>query len=64
MARAAGGSLGTLIELQATDMYVPQPRPMMAEMRMAAQADATPVEPGLESVRTSVMARWRFVPNQ
>jgi uncharacterized protein len=61
MARAAGGTLGSLIELQATDMYMPPPRPM-AEMRMsAAQADAVPVEPGMEVIRTSVHARWQFV---
>jgi uncharacterized protein len=61
MARAAGGGLGSLIEIQATDMHIPPPRPMMLEARAAMAADAVPVEPGLETVRANVMARWQFV---
>lgn len=64
MARAAGGSLGPLLELQATDVYMPPPRPMMTMMKAdAAQAmPAVPVEPGQESVRAGVVSRWQFVP--
>lgn len=60
MARAAGGSLGSLIELQAGDTYMP-PRPMMMEARMARASADVPVEPGQEVVRVSVSARWHFV---
>lgn len=61
MARAAGGSLGSLMEIQAMEVYMPQPRPMMLEARAAAAADATPIEPGQETIRASVSARWHFV---
>jgi uncharacterized protein len=61
MARAAGGSLGSLIELHAGEMFSPPPRPMMMEARGVA-SDAVPIEPGQETVRASVSARWQFVP--
>lgn len=60
IARAAGGTLGSLIEITAMDYSMPQPVPMIA-MKAAAQ-DATPVEPGLETVRATVSARWQFLP--
>jgi uncharacterized protein len=61
MARAAGGSLGSLLELTATDVYAPPiPRPMMAMAR--ATAESTPVEAGDQTIRASVSARWQFVP--
>jgi uncharacterized protein YggE len=64
MARAAGGSLGALLEL--TTGYTPIPI-TRREMAMAAvgraQADvATPIEPGEEMIRAVVTARWQFVP--
>jgi uncharacterized protein YggE len=66
MARAAGGSLGTLLELSTG--YAPVPV-MRQEMAMAAatrmQADvATPIEPGEERIRAVVTARWQFVPGR
>ena len=64
IARAAGGSLGSLIELQAMDVYSPPPRPMMMEARAASADASVPVEPGQESVRASVMARWQFLSNR
>lgn len=62
MARAAGGSLGQLLELTAGESYFPPPRPMVA-MRMAegAAADAVPIEAGQETIRATVTARWQFV---
>jgi uncharacterized protein YggE len=64
MARAAGGSLGSLLELSTG--Y--SPVPVMREMAMAAsraQADvATPIEPGEERIRAVVTARWQFVPGR
>jgi uncharacterized protein YggE len=64
MARAAGGSLGSLIEMHASESYMPGPPvPYMAEQRMAAaSADrSVPVEPGQETIRASVTARWQFL---
>ena len=61
LARAAGGSLGPLIEVSTTSMPI---RPMM-EMAVAKSAVAgprTPVEPGEQTVNESVTARWVFVP--
>jgi len=60
MAKAAGGSLGPLIELTAMDFGAPPPRPMV--MREMAMAASTPIEAGQESIRASVTARWQFVP--
>lgn len=63
MARAAGGSLGSLIELVATDSYIPPPRPMMAMARTAdvSQEAGVPVEAGQEVVRAGVSTRWQFI---
>jgi uncharacterized protein YggE len=63
IARAAGGSLGPLIEIIASDAYVPgPPRPMQRDMAMAAaRAEAVPVEPGQETVVANVSARWQFL---
>lgn len=64
MARAAGGSLGQLIELTTQDMG---PRPMMmGQMRsMAASREAdqveTPITPGEQTISATVFARWQFV---
>lgn len=63
MARAAGGSLGPLIELNAMDQYVPgPPRPFDMRASMGEVAAArVPVEAGEETIRASVMARWHFL---
>lgn len=61
MARAAGGSLGSLIELSAGDVYLPQPRPMMAMSKDMAQSAGVPIEAGEEAVRVTVNARWLFL---
>lgn len=65
MARAAGGALGALIELSTGGPTVP-PRPMydMAVRGRAAsmQAEATPVNPGQQTVTVFVTARWKFEP--
>lgn len=63
MAKAAGGSLGALIELSTQGPTVP-PRPMYdmaARGKMAMQVE-TPVSPGQQTVSVFVSARWQFNP--
>jgi len=62
MARAAGGTLGPLLELQAMEAYIPSPRAVsMESMKVANMADSVPIEAGQETIRATVMARWQFV---
>jgi uncharacterized protein YggE len=62
MAAAAGGRLGTLIELSSSS-YAQPPMPYMARMEMAAsQATPTPINPGERTITMTVTARWRFEP--
>ncbi len=61
MAAAAGGRLGTLIELSSSS-YTPQPpMPYMARMEVSAQANPTPINPGEQTLMVTVSARWRFI---
>jgi uncharacterized protein YggE len=59
LARAAGGTLGDLIELSTTSSPI---RPY-AEMAMAkiASAAPTPIEPGEQTISASVTTQWTFV---
>src|SRR4051812_42604254 len=62
LARAAGGSLGPVIEISSSS---PPIRPMYAEvmMRSVAKADvATPIEPGEQVISATVSVIWQFVP--
>jgi len=59
-ARAAGGSLGMLLELTASEFETPIMRPM-AFASMAKQAGDTQVEAGMQPVRASVTVRWQFL---
>lgn len=61
IARAAGGSLGTLIEVVATDYHESPPIPLQRRVAVAMESVQTPVEPGLETVRASVTVRWQFL---
>jgi len=63
MAKAAGGTLGSLIELSTGSPTIP-PRPMydMAIRSKSAMQVETPVNPGLQTVTVFVQAKWRFVP--
>jgi uncharacterized protein YggE len=65
MALAAGGSLGSLIELSTQGPTAP-PRPMfdLAAGRKVAMAEQTPINPGQQTVNVYVTARWMFVPRQ
>ena len=61
-AKAAHGTLGTLLEISIGSYSPPPPRPMMM-MAKQAQAD-TPINPGEETLSVEVSTRWRFVPGQ
>jgi uncharacterized protein len=65
MARAAGGSLGALIELSTGGPTIP-PRPMydVAIRSKTMQAEPTPVNPALQTVTVFVTARWQFNPSR
>ena len=60
MAKAAGGTLGSLLEL--SSLSIEMPRPVMSVMRMADKAATTPIEPGEQTFQASVSARWAFLP--
>ncbi|HKW10410.1 MAG TPA: SIMPL domain-containing protein [Gemmatimonadaceae bacterium] len=61
MARAAGGSLGALVELSTSDVG-PRPVSRITDYAMMAKAAPTPIEPGQQRLQVSVSARWLFVP--
>ena len=63
MAQAAGGTLGSLLELSTQGPTVP-PRPMfdLAARAKVAMAEPTPINPGQQTVTVFVTARWAFVP--
>lgn len=62
MARAAGGTLGGLLELSSGFEY-PRPMQQMEMSRMKAQSDGaeTPIVAGDQTVIATVNARWTFV---
>jgi uncharacterized protein YggE len=61
-ARAAHGTLGSLLEIGVGAYSPPPPQPMM--MRQAsAQAD-TPINPGDQTLSVEVSTRWRFLAGQ
>jgi uncharacterized protein len=62
-ARAAHGSLGTLLAIDIGAYSPPPPRPMMMMAKGAAQAD-TPINAGDETLSVEVNTRWRFIPGQ
>ncbi|MDF1504503.1 SIMPL domain-containing protein [Roseisolibacter sp. H3M3-2] len=64
IARAAGGSLGGVLELT-SGVEPSRPRPMMAEMQMARVGDAagnTTISEGTQTISASVTARFLFSP--
>jgi uncharacterized protein len=63
LAAAAGGTVGTLLEISSSG---PVYRPMISEMVVSARAagmkQATPVEAGEQVITASVSATWQFIP--
>jgi uncharacterized protein YggE len=64
-ARAARGSLGTLLEISVSP-YNPQPPRPMVMLRGASMAQGadTPINPGEETLSVEVSTRWRFIAGQ
>jgi len=63
-AKAARGTLGTLLEINIGSYSPRPPQPMLMMARKdAAQAD-TPINPGEETLAVEVSTRWRFIPGQ
>lgn len=63
MAKAAGGTLGSLLEVASGVEPIRPFEATMARARVAAAAP-TPIEPGQLTVTATVTARWTFVPNK
>jgi uncharacterized protein len=64
-ARAARGTLGTLLEINIGPYSPPPPQPMMMAMKRAMEGQAdTPINPGQETLAVDVSTRWRFIPSQ
>jgi uncharacterized protein YggE len=61
MARASGGSLGTLLELTSSDMGGSPVYKRTFDMAAQAARAPSPIEPGEQTLRVMVMARWQFV---
>lgn len=60
-ARAAGGSLGGLLELTVNSYEQPRPMPMFAMAKMANQdAGPTPVSEGTLTIQVGVTTRWAY----
>ena len=60
IARAAGGSLGQLLEATTTAFPRPIQDIALGKAQMAAVAP-TPIEPGEQTISVTVTARWAFV---
>ena len=62
-AKAAGGSLGGLLEVTIGAYFAPPPRPFDMKVRsaMAASADQTPINPGEQTVSVDIGTRWVYV---
>jgi uncharacterized protein YggE len=58
LARAAGGTLGALLELSSSETPI---RPVPVMMRSMAAAQSTPIEGGQQTISATVTARWAFV---
>lgn len=58
LARAAGGSLGALIELASGE---PGTQPVREMMSLAVRAKSTPIEAGEQSFVVTVTARWTYL---
>lgn len=63
-ARAARGTLGTLLEINIGAYSPPPPRPMMMMAQKDMARAETPINAGEETLAVEVSTRWRFHPGQ
>jgi uncharacterized protein len=63
-ARAAHGSLGTLIEISIGSYSPPPPRPLAMMRAVVGNQAETPINPGDETLAVEVSTRWKFLPAQ
>lgn len=63
MARAAGGTIGGLLELSTAGPTLP-PRPMYDMAARSKSTVDTPVSPGQQTVTVFVQAKWQFTPGR
>ncbi len=63
-ARAAHGTLGTLLEINIGSYAPPPPRPMVMLRGATSAAAETPINPGEQNLSVEVATRWRFLPGQ
>jgi len=63
-ARAARGTLGTLLEINIGAYSPPPPRPMMLLKRADVAQAETPINAGEETLAVEVSTRWRFIPGR
>jgi len=59
-ARAAGGTVGDLLEINIGAYSAPPPRPMMKVSAAMADQAQTPINPGEQTLSVDVNTRWRF----
>jgi len=60
-ARAAGGAIGGLLEVNVGAYYPPPPRPVaMIRATVSADQAQTPINPGEQTLSVDVTTRWRF----
>ena len=64
-ARAAGGSIGGLLEVN-VGAYFPPPQPVEYAVKLQSRAMAadTPIQPGDQTLTVNVNTRWSFVPSR
>jgi uncharacterized protein YggE len=60
-ARAAGGTIGELLEISIGAYSAPPPRPMLRVTAAVAEQAPTPINPGEQTLSVDVTTRWRFL---
>lgn len=64
VARAARGTLGSLLEINVSQYSPNPPQPMMRMDARAAASAPTPINPGEDTLSVDVVTRWRFIASQ
>ncbi len=63
-AKAAGGALGPLLEINVNDFEQPTPRPMMAMAKMESRDAGAPLSEGTTTISVGINTRWAFLPGR